>query len=191
MPKAARGICSAAQVLLLTTNLGPREEEVKATEEEPQANEPRNYDDDNPGGLIGACAIEGDRRTIGCIDNGPDRHHHSEKKNDQHEQEIEHPGSLLQERTSGSRWYSGDGRHIGPGLDLDAQPDAAKRGSARAFATGFQMLSAQLLSRDWATVVNVWRYPPANEGRAGDDFLLRAADQSLAGTVASDPAEGV
>jgi hypothetical protein len=38
---------------------------------------------------------------------------------------------------------------------------------------------------------NGWRYPPRSEGRAGDDFLLRAAAQSLAGIVANDPPEAV
>ena len=53
------------------------------------------------------------------------------------------------------------------------------------------LLRQQFLSGDWATVVNGWRYPPAEEGRFGDDFLLRAADQSLAGITANDPAEAV
>ena len=53
------------------------------------------------------------------------------------------------------------------------------------------LLQQQFLSGDWATVVNGWRYPPAAEGRFGDDFLDRAADQSLAGITANDPAEAV
>jgi hypothetical protein len=40
-------------------------------------------------------------------------------------------------------------------------------------------------------VVNGWRYPPREERRFGDDFLRRAADQSLAGIAANDPAESV
>jgi hypothetical protein len=36
----------------------------------------------------------------------------------------------------------------------------------------------------------LWRWP-AGEGRFGDDFLRRAADQSLAGITANDPAEAV
>ena len=40
-------------------------------------------------------------------------------------------------------------------------------------------------------MVNGWRYPPREEGRFGDDFLRRAADQSLAGIAANDPAESV
>jgi hypothetical protein len=80
---------------------------------------------------------------------------------------------------------------IGPGLDVDAQSDVVKASLTRALGAGMQLLPAQFLSGDWATVVNGWRYPPATEGRAGDDFLLRAADQSLAGIVANDPAEAV
>jgi hypothetical protein len=80
---------------------------------------------------------------------------------------------------------------IGPDLDVDAQPEAIKQSLARALGAGMQLLPAQFLSGDWATVVNGWRYPPPTEGRAGDDFLLRAADQSLAGIVANDPAEAV
>ena len=80
---------------------------------------------------------------------------------------------------------------IGPGLDVDAQPDAVKQGLTRAATTGMALLQQQFLSGDWATVVNGWRYPPAAEGRFGDDFLQRAADQSLAGITANDPAEAV
>jgi hypothetical protein len=54
-----------------------------------------------------------------------------------------------------------------------------------------QLLKQHFLSGAWATVVNGWRYPPANEGRFGDELLYRAADQSLAGIVANDPAEAV
>lgn len=80
---------------------------------------------------------------------------------------------------------------IGPGLDVDAQPEAVKRGLMRAAAVGLPLLRQQFLSGDWATVVNGWRYPPPNEGRFGDDFLQRAADQSLAGITANDPVEAV
>jgi hypothetical protein len=80
---------------------------------------------------------------------------------------------------------------IGPGLDVEEQPDTVKKSLARAAEVGMQLLGQQFLSGEWATVVNGWRYPPPNEGRAGDDFLLRAADQSLAGIVANDPAEAV
>ena len=80
---------------------------------------------------------------------------------------------------------------IGPGLDVDAQPDDVKLALTRAAAIGMGLLKQQFLSGDWATLVNGWRYPPPEEGRFGDDFLRRAADQSLAGITANDPAEAV
>lgn len=80
---------------------------------------------------------------------------------------------------------------IGPGLDVETQPEAVKRGLMRAAAIGLPLLRAQFLSGDWATMVNGWRYPPPEEGRFRDDYLRRAADQSLAGIVANDPAEAV
>ena len=80
---------------------------------------------------------------------------------------------------------------IGPGLDVEAQPDAVRLGLTRAAAIGTGLLRQQFLSGDWATLVNGWRYPPPEEGRMGEDFLRRAADQSLAGIAANDPAEAV
>ena len=80
---------------------------------------------------------------------------------------------------------------IGPGLDIEAQPDAVKQGLMRAEMLGMGLLKNQFLSGDWANIVNGWRYPPPETGRYGDDFLLRAADQSLAGITTNDPAEAV
>ena len=80
---------------------------------------------------------------------------------------------------------------IGPGLDVEAQPEAVKQGLIRAEVLGMALLKEQFLSGDWATIVNGWRYPHPEIGRYGDDFLLRAADQSLAGIACNDPAEGV
>jgi hypothetical protein len=80
---------------------------------------------------------------------------------------------------------------IGPGLDVEAQPDSVKQALARAAKTAMTLLTQQFLSGSWATIVNGWRYPPPEEGRFGDDFLRRAADQSLAGITANDPAEAV
>ena len=80
---------------------------------------------------------------------------------------------------------------IGPGLDVEAQPDDVRLGLTRAAAIGMGLLKQQFFSGDWATLVNGWRYPPPEEGRFGDDFLRRAADQSLAGITANDPAEAV
>ncbi|WP_351225799.1 DUF1254 domain-containing protein [Streptomyces sp. NPDC002133] len=80
---------------------------------------------------------------------------------------------------------------IGPGLDVEAQPEAVKQNLVRAAAVGVPMLKQQMLSGDWAHVVNGWHYPPPQMGRFGDDFLKRAADQSLAGIMANDPDEAV
>ncbi|MBJ6637073.1 DUF1254 domain-containing protein [Streptomyces sp. DHE7-1] len=80
---------------------------------------------------------------------------------------------------------------IGPGLDVEAQPDAVKQSLIRAAAVGLPLLRQQILSGDWAHLVNGWRYPPTQMGRFGDDFLKRAADQALLGVAANDPAEAV
>lgn len=80
---------------------------------------------------------------------------------------------------------------IGPGLDVDTQPDTVKDNLRRALGAGMQLLKQQFLSGSWASLVNGWRYPPPEEGRFGDDLLKRAADQSLAGIIANDPDEAV
>jgi hypothetical protein len=80
---------------------------------------------------------------------------------------------------------------LGPWKSLNAMPEAIRRALIRAAAIGMPLLRQQFLSGDWATVINGWRYPPAEEGRFGDDFLRRAADQSLAGISANDPDEAV
>jgi len=80
---------------------------------------------------------------------------------------------------------------IGPGLNIDDQPEAVKQGLVRAEVLGMALLKQQFLSGDWATMVHGWRYPPPEIGRYGDDLLLRAADQSMAGIMCNDPAEAV
>lgn len=80
---------------------------------------------------------------------------------------------------------------IGPGLDVEQQPQVVKEALQRAAAKGMLMLRQQFMSGVWATIVNGWRYPPADEGRLGDKFLMRAADQSLVGVCANDPEEAV
>jgi hypothetical protein len=80
---------------------------------------------------------------------------------------------------------------IGAGLDVDAQPEAVKQGLIRAEVLGMALLKQQFLSGDWATIIHGWRYPPPGIGRYGDEFLQRAADQSLAGIACNDPAEAV
>lgn len=80
---------------------------------------------------------------------------------------------------------------IGPGLDVEAQPVVVKEALGRAAVAGMALLRQQFISGDWASLINGWRCPPPEEGRFGDDFLRRAADQCLAGIAANDPAESV
>ncbi|MCJ7443283.1 MAG: DUF1254 domain-containing protein, partial [Methanotrichaceae archaeon] len=80
---------------------------------------------------------------------------------------------------------------IGPGLDVDQQPDIVKKALQRAASAGMLLLRQYFMGGSWAKVVNGWRYPPSNEGRFGDEFLLRAACQSMAGIAANDPVEAV
>ena len=82
---------------------------------------------------------------------------------------------------------------IGPGLDVETQPEVVKDNLLRAAGAGMQLIKQYFLSGDWATAVNGWRYPPPGYGRAGerDDFLLRSAGQALGGIIANDPPEAV
>ncbi|MFF0853064.1 DUF1254 domain-containing protein [Streptomyces sp. NPDC003280] len=80
---------------------------------------------------------------------------------------------------------------VGPGLDVEAQPETVRESLTRAAAVGVPLLRQQILSGDWAHLVHGWRYPPPQMGRFGDDFLKRAADQALIGFAANDPAEAV
>jgi hypothetical protein len=82
---------------------------------------------------------------------------------------------------------------IGPGLDVDTLDEATKRGLARAAVDGRNLLDAAIRQGARQKNVNGWKYPPPDMGRAGDkdDFILRAALQSLWGIVANDPAEAI
>jgi hypothetical protein len=81
---------------------------------------------------------------------------------------------------------------VGPGLDVEQQPEVVKQALQRAAAKGMLLLKQQFMSGIWVQrLVNGWRYPPADEGRLGDKFLMRAADQSLVGICANDPVEAV
>lgn len=80
---------------------------------------------------------------------------------------------------------------IGPGLDVEEQDEVTKKNLARTATVGRQLLD-QNFNSGWSTTqINGWRYPSRRIGRAGDDFLLRAVWQSLAGIVANDPEEAV
>ncbi|WP_141241807.1 DUF1254 domain-containing protein [Methanosarcina spelaei] len=80
---------------------------------------------------------------------------------------------------------------IGSGLDVEQQPEVVKNALKRVLSIGIPLLRQQFMSGVWAKFVNGWRYPPINIGRFGDEFLLRAADQSLVGITANDPVEAV
>jgi hypothetical protein len=80
---------------------------------------------------------------------------------------------------------------IGPGLNVEDQDEVTKENLVRAAAAGKQLLSENLKSGWSATYVNGWRFLNRRIGRAGDDFLLRAAWQSLLGIVDNDPEEAV
>ncbi|CAM3103898.1 DUF1254 domain-containing protein [Saccharomonospora xinjiangensis] len=80
---------------------------------------------------------------------------------------------------------------VGPGLDVEAQPESVKQGLIDAAAAGRPMLEQQLLSGDWAKLINGWRYPPPQMGHFGDDFVKRAAEQALFGIAANDPEEAL
>jgi hypothetical protein len=80
---------------------------------------------------------------------------------------------------------------IGPGLDVEGQDEVTKKNLVRAAAAGKQLLSENLKSGWSTTTVNGWRFLNRRTGRAGDDFLLRAAWQSLLGIVDNDPEEAV
>ena len=82
---------------------------------------------------------------------------------------------------------------IGPGKDVETLDEATKRGLARAAVDGRALLNDALRSGQLGSRVNGWNVPPAGMGRAGlnDDFLLRAAVQSLGGIIANDPEEAM
>ncbi len=79
---------------------------------------------------------------------------------------------------------------IGPGLDVEAQDEAVKRGLARAAVDGKKIIAGAFTDGYAQKAVNGWNYPPPATGRptATRDWLLRAV-QMLAGFVANDPVE--
>lgn len=79
--------------------------------------------------------------------------------------------------------------NIGAGLDLSRNDAATNRGLARAAADGLRTLRSHI-ERPWARSVNGWFYFPANIGQAKtNDYIMRAAWQSLWGIVAHPPVE--
>lgn len=82
---------------------------------------------------------------------------------------------------------------VGPGRDVTRLSERMQRGLDRAALRGLAMLPEVNQSSYGTRIVNGWKYPPTNYGRAGVNgaFLTRAALQSLGGIVANDPDEAV
>jgi hypothetical protein len=80
---------------------------------------------------------------------------------------------------------------LGPGLDIEEQEEVTKENLVRAAAAGKQLLDQAFQSGYLSTLVNGWRYPSRHMGRAGDDFMLRAIWQALAGIISNDPEEAI
>lgn len=78
---------------------------------------------------------------------------------------------------------------IGPGMDLSKNAPAVNRGLARAARDGIRALRSHV-EQPWGRSVNGWNYFPRNIGQVyTDDYLMRAAWQSLWGIVAHPPHE--
>ena len=81
---------------------------------------------------------------------------------------------------------------IGPGLDIEAQDAATKRGLARAAADGARIIAQAFTGGYGQKQANGWVYPPPTFGRITPtrDWLMRAI-QNQVGVIASDPEDGV
>ncbi|MSR09836.1 MAG: DUF1254 domain-containing protein [Gammaproteobacteria bacterium] len=81
---------------------------------------------------------------------------------------------------------------VGPGQDVTKVDAATQRGLERAAVDGMKLLQATIAG-GMGKKVNGWTYPPPAMGRAGlsDQFLLRAAIQTLAGIISNDTAEAI
>jgi hypothetical protein len=83
---------------------------------------------------------------------------------------------------------------VGPGQDVDTMDDTTKAGLRDAARDGWIMLN-QYQTNPPASffVTNGWIYPPPDHGHAGqsNDFMLRAAAQSLQEIVGNDVIEAV
>lgn len=81
---------------------------------------------------------------------------------------------------------------IGPGLDVEKQDEAIKRGLARAAVDGKKIIAGAFTGGYLQKQVNGWSYPPLATGRPtpSRDWLFRAV-QALAGFVANDPVEAI
>jgi hypothetical protein len=83
---------------------------------------------------------------------------------------------------------------VGPGQDVDQTDDATKAGLRDAAFDGRIMLTQyQTNPPSSFFVTNGWLYPPPDHGHAGqcNDFMMRAAGQSLQEIVGNDVQEAV
>jgi hypothetical protein len=83
---------------------------------------------------------------------------------------------------------------VGPDQDVDQMDDPTKAGLRDAAVDGWIMIN-QFLTNPPSSyfVTNGWVYSPKDNGRAGqsDDFMMRAAGQSLLGILNHDPEEAI
>ncbi|MCX6926545.1 MAG: DUF1254 domain-containing protein [Verrucomicrobia bacterium] len=88
-------------------------------------------------------------------------------------------------------WFADIG--VGPGQDVTQMDTNTLAGLQRAARDAYALLVDDISSRGDSKMINGWAYPAPSIGRAGqyDDFLTRAAIQSLYGIVGNDPAESV
>jgi hypothetical protein len=83
---------------------------------------------------------------------------------------------------------------VGPGQDVDRMDDTTKAGLRDAASDGWIMLHQyQTNPPSSFFLTNGWLYPPPDHGRAGqsNDFMMRAAAQSLQEIVGNDVQEAV
>ncbi len=82
---------------------------------------------------------------------------------------------------------------VGPGRDLSRLSEGMRHGLDRAVLRGLTLLPEVNQTNFGTKLVNGWKYPPMDYGRAGVNgaWLTRASLQSLGGIVANDPEEAV
>ena len=82
---------------------------------------------------------------------------------------------------------------VGPGQDVDRMDDVTKAGLRAAANDAWIMLTQYQTNPPSWFKTNGWLYPPPYHGRAGqtNDFMLRAASQSLQEIVGNDVQEAV
>lgn len=81
---------------------------------------------------------------------------------------------------------------VGPGQDIDKLDSAMRRGLARAAVDGRQLIKDAAEMGFGRLLLGGWEIQPLHFGRLGlhDQYLTRAAIQSMGGIIANDPEEG-